>query len=325
MKKIFIFNTWIGSFNLGDKIIMESCNKFFQKNFCDYFYTEIATHLIISLFNFKGLGLRNSKYGFVCGTNLLRPMSIFSKKNQWKIGIIFIIYLIYGKINNIILLGVGWSDYKYKKFSVIQKWMIKKLLSKQYIHSVRDEFTKQKLNEIGIYNVINTGCVTTWELNKEHCDKISKIKSENVIFTITDYNRNYEQDKKMYEILKRNYKHIYFWPQGSGDLEYIDKLLKLEQDYKIISPNFESYIEFLSNNDCDYVGTRLHGGIKALQLKKRTFIIGIDNRALEMSEIGLPVIKRDNLTQLDEKINKEYKLSLNIPVENIEKWKKQFI
>lgn len=323
MKKIVVFNTWVGSLNTGDKIIMESCKKnIIYSLFDKYFYTELTTHLNLNVFNFKNL--KNSKYSFVCGTNLLQPMSLFAIRNQWKIGILFLIYLIFNKIDNIILVGVGWGSYKYKKFSFIQKLMMRRLLSKKYIHSVRDEFTKEKLNEIGIYNVINTGCVTTWNLNEEHCNQIPIKKSKNVIFTLTDYNKSYIKDRELFEILEKNYEKIYFWPQGSGDLEYINKLLKDKNNYKIIAPNFEKYIEFLEKNDCDYVGTRLHGGIKALQLQKRSFIIGIDNRALEMKEIGLPVIKRDTIQELIKYIINDYEIKLNLPTENIEKWKKQF-
>lgn len=321
--KLVIFNTWIGSLNIGDKIIMESSKKVLNKIFHNNFYIELSTHLRLSIFDFKLIN--NTKYSFVCGTNLLKPMSIFNKRNNWGIGIMFILYLIHKKIDNIILLGAGWSGYRYKKFSFIQKLMMKRLLSKKYTHSVRDEFTKQKLNEIGIYNVLNTGCVTTWELDKEHCSEIPKIKSKNVLFTITDYDRDYKKDKEMFEILEKFYENIYFWPQGVEDIDYVNDLLKEKENYKIIPPNFESYIEFLKNNDCDYIGTRLHGGIKALQLQKRTFIIGIDNRALEMKEIGLPVINREQIELLEEVIKEEYKMQLNIPIENIEKWKDQFI
>lgn len=323
MEKIIIFNTWIGSLNIGDKIIMESSKKLLRKLFFNNFYTELSTHLKMGVSDFNKI--KNSHYIFICGTNLLHPMSLFAKKNQWKVGILFLIYLMYKKIDNIILLGVGWQSYKRKSFSSIQKLMMKRLLSKQYIHSVRDEFTKKKLNEIGIYNVVNTGCVTTWNLNREHCNKISDKKSKNVVFTLTDYNKDYVKDKEMFEILEKNYEKIYFWPQGSEDLEYINQLLRDKENYEIIAPNFESYIEFLENNDCDYIGTRLHGGIKALQLQKRSFIIGIDNRALEMKEIGLPVINRNSIQDLKKIIEDSYRIDLNLPIENIEKWKNQFV
>ncbi|AVQ17668.1 hypothetical protein [Fusobacterium mortiferum] len=87
----------------------------------------------------------------------------------------------------------------------------------------------------------------------------------------------------------------------------------------------ETYEDFLQSNECDFIGTRLHGGIKALQNKKRTIIIGIDNRAIEMSEIGLPVIKRENIEKdLENMINSNLEIDINLPIESIENWKAQF-
>lgn len=154
---------------------------------------------------------------------------------------------------------------------------------------------------------------------------IPKTKAKKVILTLTDYNRDYKKDKELFEILEKNYEAIYFWPQGSEDLEYINELLNIQKNYKIISPNLETYEDFLQSNECDFIGTRLHGGIKALQNKKRTIIIGIDNRAIEMSEIGLPVIKRENIEKdLENMINSNLEIDINLPIESIENWKAQF-
>lgn len=324
MKKIVIFNTAIGSLNVGDYIIMQSCSKILKKIFLKNFFLEIPTHTFFNVRRDRGL-LSDNKYMFVCGTNLLRPMYICSKKNQWKVGITFLLYILLKKMNNVILVGVGWTGYQYSQNSFFKTYFLKKLLKNGHIHSVRDEYTKQKLNEMGIYNVINTGCLTTWDLTKEHCKMIPKLKAKKVIVTLTDYDRNIEKDREIIRILEKNYKKIYFWPQGSNDLEYIESLLKNCVNYEIISPTLETYEEFLESNECDFVGTRLHGGIKALQYKRRTIIIGIDNRAIEMSEIGLPVIKRENIEKdLENMINSDLEININLPIENIEKWKAQF-
>lgn len=321
--KIILFNTAICSRNIGDYIIMQSSNEFFKKFFKKEFFIDIPTHIKLSIFNYKMLN--NNKYMFVCGTNLLKPFKINSRKNQWKIGLLFLLYILIKKENNIILTGVGWNSYRIKNWSFLEKKITKLLLSNKFIHSVRDEFTKQKLNEIGIYNVVNTGCLTTWKLTKEHCKDIPQKKSEKVIVTLTDYDRDIKKDKQLFNILEKNYKKLYFWPQGSNDLEYIDNLLKNSINYEIIPPNLETYEEFLELNECDFVGTRLHGGIKALQHKRRTIIIGIDNRAIEMSEIGLPVIRRENIEKdLENMINSDLEIDINLPIENIEKWKAQF-
>lgn len=324
MKKIIFFNTEISSLNIGDKIIMESCYRSLKKLFKDSFFVDIPTHIILNKKDFWIM--EENKYMFVCGTNLLRGMKLFSFKNQWKIGCLFLRYLLKKKINNVVLVGVGWTSYKYARISFLEKIFLRKLLINGHIHSVRDEYTKCKLNEIGIKNVINTGCITTWDLTKEHCRSIPTKKNEKVIVTLTDYDKNYEKDKLLFEIIDKNYKKIYFWPQGVGDIKYINDLLKNNNiNYEIISPNYESYCEFLKNNECDYIGTRLHGGIKALQMLKRTIIIGIDNRALEMKKNNLPVIARDKIKmELEAKINSNFITEINILEQEIKEWKKQF-
>lgn len=324
-KKIGIFNTWIGSDNIGDAIIMDSCKKIISKKFNKDFYVEIPTHL--SLYDKEFYIFDDLKYIFVCGTNLLsNKMNIRSRKNQWHIGIKFLYYIWKNKIDNIVLLGVGWNNYSFKE-NFMGKLFWKTILSKKYIHSVRDDYTKKKLENMGVKNVINTGCPTTWRLTESHCQNIANKKVNTVIVTVTDYNRDYVRDKKMFDILEKNYEKIVIWPQSFADINYIEELIeKLDKNkYKWLAPNLESYDEFLDNNSCDYVGTRLHGGIRALQKFKRTFIIGIDNRALEMKEIDLPIINRENIEELEEKINANKKLNLKINIEKIEKWKHQFI
>lgn len=324
-EKIGIFNTWIGSDNIGDAIIMDCCKRMLLKEFKNDFYVEIPTHL--SLYNKEFYIFNDLKYVFVCGTNLLsNKMNIRSRKNQWHIGIKFLYYIWKNKIDNIILLGVGWNNYSIKE-NFMGKLFWKTILSKKFIHSVRDEYTRDKLKNMGIENVINTGCPTTWDLTENYSQNIATEKSDTVVVTVTDYNRDYIKDKKMFDILEKNYNKIVIFPQSFADIDYVEELIgKTDKNkYEWLAPNLESYDEFLNNNSCDYVGTRLHGGIRALQKLKRTFIIGIDNRALEMKEINLPIINRENIEILEEKINKDERLNLKINVKKIMEWKNQFI
>lgn len=66
--------------------------------------------------------------------------------------------------------------------------------------------------------------------------------------------------------------------------------------------------------------------MRALNYGKRAIIIGIDNRATEISnDTGLLVLNRDDVaTRLDEIINTNLNYSINLPWENISKWKSQF-
>ncbi len=122
-----------------------------------------------------------------------------------------------------------------------------------------------------------------------------------------------EYDKKVLDILFENYEEVYYWIQGDTDYDYI-KELGLESKVNIIYSDLNEYTNFLKNNNCDYVGTRLHGGILA-----------IDNRATEKhKDFNLPVIKREKLDELDNRINSKFSTEIVIPLDRINKWKKQF-
>ena len=73
---------------------------------------------------------------------------------------------------------------------------------------------------------INTSCATMWDLTKEHCAMIKKEKSDKVVFTITDYNKDIEKDTLMIDVLVSNYKKVYFWPQGIEDFNYFVEISK---------------------------------------------------------------------------------------------------
>ena len=95
---------------------------------------------------------------------------------------------------------------------------------------------------------------------------------------------------------------------------------------RIIEPDLHAYTAALQSGKIDYVGTRLHAGIHALNQKVRTIILAVDNRATEMGkDFNLPVIQR---TQVEEKlqimIQSTWRTKISIPKENIQKWKMQF-
>lgn len=204
MKNIILFNPGQSSLNLGDKIIEDGCKSVLQNVFTDDQYIDISTHLPISNKYLKYIDEPTVK--FVLGSNLLMS-NMCGRFRQWDIKI-------WNKkvIRDVVLLGVGWHQYS-KNANLYTKNLYRKILSSNYIHSVRDEYTKNKLEQIGIKNVINTGCPTLWKLTEEHCKEIPRNKAENVVCTLTDYRKDPEKDKKILSILKDNYQKVYFWPQ----------------------------------------------------------------------------------------------------------------
>lgn len=314
IKKIVLYNPAISSLNMGDHIIFDGANNQLEDLLNQAFVVEISTHLPVSRY------LRHTKdfdYKFVCGSNLLR-----GKMNrlfrQWDINIFNA-----SQVGPCILVGAGWWQYGDEP-NLYTKKLYKKVLSSNYYHSVRDSYTEKQLNKMGFNNVINTACPTMWSLTKEHCKDIPKEKAKEVVCTITDYNQDIERDSKLFQILCDNYENVYLWIQGTKDYEYFQKLNIKNQKVQIISPNMKSYDSVLEK-DIDYVGTRLHAGVRALQKKKRTIIIGIDNRAIEkQKDFNLTCINRDEIEALEEKINSIFSTEINIPIDNINKWKSQF-
>ena len=226
--------------------------------------------------------------------------------------------------NNIVLMGVGWSNYQ-KNSTWLTDVVYKKLFNNNFVHSVRDEYSLKKLEKMGVTNVINTGCPTTWKLTKEFCSDIETKKQDTVVTTLTDYRKDIENDTAMLDILTKNYSKVYLWLQGTGDFNYYNKL-NLEEKEKIqfISPSLESFDDFLTKNRCDYIGTRLHAGIRALQNKRRTIIISVDNRASEMGkDLNLPVVERKEIADvLEIKLKNQFETSINIPEDRILEWKR---
>lgn len=314
IKKTVIFDTSIDTTNLGDEIIMEYCN---------YWLQDMGYHVSVKA-AVQSTPKRNVlkeivdyKDKFICGTNLLYPNMTIQR--QWKFGHPFRAY------SDICLLGVGWNSYSDKPINRISKYFYKHYLNKTKIHSVRDEYTKIKLESIGIKNVVNTACPTMWKLNAEFCKDIPIKKAQNVITTLTDNSPDMKNDKRMLEILLKNYNKVYLWLQGEEDKQYFDKM-DIRGEITIVNRNLKDYDEMLKRDDIEYVGTRLHAGIRALNFKKRTTIIAVDNRAIEIArDTKLNIILREDVTEkLEKKINEEFVTRINLPEENIRLWKEQF-
>ena len=319
---ITVYDTACGSLNMGDEIIMDAVmlhleSMFEQQQFCPY-----PTHYALAPKTLKKAW--KNKLAFVGGTNLLRNYWRFrARKNQWSIS-----FFNAFQMQPAILMGAGWNNY-----ADSPEWkarvFYRNALSKEYIHSVRDNYSLEKLKACGVNNVINTGCPTLWQLTPEHLARVPSVKANQVIFTLTDYSRDIEKDSQLVECLKKNYQKLYFWAQGSEDNQYFDELIQLKphifENIERIPTNLKSYNQLFINNEIDFIGTRLHAGIRALQLQKRVIIIGIDNRALEMhKDFNLPVVERYDLNKLDHLINSQWQPVINLPVQAIKDWKAQF-
>lgn len=321
MRVISVIDTSICDYNLGNQIIMEAVYHVLNDLFPQDFFVKLQY-----LEKYGKISKRYMKISdliFFGGTN-----SLSSEMNKYSQMGFSLLDLIYAK-NKLVLLSVGWWQYQPPP-NLYTRILLKNLLHKDYFHIVRDSYTAEMLRKVGILNVYNGSCVTTWNLTPEHCAQIPHVKSENVVMTLTDYNKSPSDDFRLLEILVKHYKKVYIWIQGLGDMNYFKELIKdLREEEKnriiVIPPKLYAYDEILANVELDYIGTRLHGGIRALQFKKRTLIIGIDNRAIEMhKDINLNVVKRGDTQSVINFIEGKYITELNIPFDVINKWKAQF-
>lgn len=314
--RICVLDTSVCSENLGDYIIMDSVREHINDMFPTSMVFSATTHERISKPTYEMVS--NSDYAFVGGTNLLS--SNMNRYNQWKINLKDSIFI----RKTMILMGVGWWQYQNKP-NAYTEYLLRSVLRDGVMHSVRDSYAEEKLKGIGLKNVINTSCPTMWGLSQEHCSMIPQHLGENVVATVTDYNKHPQHDRDFICFLARSYKKVLLWPQGSDDLSYL-KGLEIEPFATILPPTLAALnVSLESKHSVDYVGTRLHAGIRALQKGRRTIILGIDNRAFEKAkDFGVTVVGRDRLEKLSELIRSSFPTRINIPSENILRWKGQF-
>lgn len=306
-------NNYSPSANLGDLIIQESINREIVSIFGEQDVVRFSTHVPLKNEHFKILN--TCPIILVGGTNLLS--SYMNKYNQWKIWINDAL-----RIKSAILLGVGWWQYQDNP-NFYTKILLRSALSKKSIHSVRDNYSKVKLQSLGIHNVLNTGCPTMWPLTSLRTQDIPHEKSENVLLMVTDYSKNIELDTKLIELLLSKYKQVFLWPQGRGDIDYV---LSMNSQLTILEHSLEALDKFIGSGIAfDYIGTRLHGGIRCLVSRKRSLILEIDNRAKEIaSDTGIPTSARSDFNYISQWIDGQTVTSIKVDPLPIKQWKSQF-
>lgn len=323
MKKIVLFDPSYGTSNLGDFIINEAVMREMDYLFADNYVIRYSTHSPLMHLhqllkkNFISKNCRPKYLKFLGGSNIFKH-DLFRYTLDWNINI-FTKHL----YKNSVSIG-GGCEGSPQTVNWYTRFIYKSILSNKYIHSTRDEKTKQFIESLG-FNAVSTGCPTTWCLSQRHCSQIPSRKSSSVIFTLTDYKIDKEKDQELINILMRNYDKVYFWPQGTEDFDYFNTMNNRDS-IELVSPNLGAYKRLLLEGDIDYVGTRLHAGIYAMQHKVRSIILIVDNRARDMQNTyNINAIERDTINRLEEMINSEFATEVKIDEEKINRWKNQFI
>ena len=313
MKKHALLDPSLVTDNLGDFIILDAVGQILRELFPQDYFCHIPTNDEMGREALRQL--KDCEMSFVGGTNLLS--SHWWWYRQWNLRP-FEVFM----VKDAVLLGVGWHKYQSKP-DFLTGWVYRKMLSRTTKHSVRDRYTQAHLASVGIDNVINTGCPTMWRLTPEHCRQIPVKKAKAAIVTLTSYLPRPDVDRAWIEVVFDHYDEVYFWSQTYDDHAYAMSLFK--DRIKLVPPSLEGYDEALKTLDCDHIGTRLHGGIRALQHKRRALILEVDNRAAEIGrDTRLHSAPRTEPAAIAEWIARPRSLELRMPFENIEQWKRQF-
>lgn len=314
-----IFNPAEGGFNLGDEIILDAVTALLRDLAPNAYLATMSLHQPLT--DKQRNKLKQAHGIVVAGTNMLDGRYKIRGNNRWPVS-----FYDARKLPKTILIGAGWTSYgSYPNF--LGKRLYGKILHSTALHALRDGYTVDMMQRCGVTNVLNTSCPSLWRLTPEHLAEVPPRKADDAIFTLTDYSKSPEDDSLLIEVLKQNYRTLYFWPQGAWDLAYLDQL-GYSSSVELVPATLADYDHLLRNHrSLDYVGTRLHGGLRALQHKKRTVTIAIDNRAAEISrDILLPVLDRTEIrNQLAQMIHGPIQYRLDIPYENIEIWKRDFV
>lgn len=324
MENIVLFDPSIRSLNKGDEIIMRSAENRIEHLLEGNYVIKSATHApIVTFYQNTHLNPRmrfydEAKYKFLCGSSMIWK-DMFKPRPTFNVNLFNCM-----PYRNSIMLGCGIAQTHVKRINHYTRSLYAKILSRDYIHSVRDDEAAAFVTSLG-FRAINTGCPTMWGFTPEFCRLMPSEKSRRVVFTLTDFGKDREKDQLLIDILQANYRDIFFWVQGAFDKEYLD-LFDHTNNIRIINPTLEDYSNILSEGDIDYVGTRLHAGMFALQHKVRTIILAIDNRTRAMNaSYNLHVVERDKIgEELAQKINSVFITDISIKQENIKKWLAQF-
>jgi len=304
---IALLNTAIDSNNDGDGIITASI----QRELPSLAGLEsVPTHRLPTPAELK-IAHEASALVFT-GTNVLS--SDLGKNRQWPLTA----ELLEAYAGKVVFLGVGWRDYEAVE-ATAGAGAIRALVHPALPVAARDQYTQERLNRLGI-PAVNTGCPTMWSLPNT---LETPPRNRSAVFTLTDYRPDRSLDNRIIWSVARQYDSVVIWPQSEKDEAYMRKML-LPRNTRRGARGLSALDSLLLSRD--YVGTRLHAGIRAAQLGRPSLIIGVDNRAIEISrDTGLPVVPRDRGPRaISRALSTLREVTLSLPHPEIAAWRAAF-
>ncbi len=313
MRLIALLDTSVSSDNLGDEIIMDAVRHELLEALPDAYFTTVATHDYLGRIGRKIL--KQAEFGILGGANSVGSQ-MFRGAN-WKLSPIDLPAM----QDKIVLMGVGWQDY-HPAASRYARHVYNRVLSRKYTHSFRDSYSLGKGQQLG-RKMSNTACPTMWRLDAAHCAAIPTTKAPSAVAALTYYRPDPENDRKLMTKICASYDKVYFWSQQAEDWDYLHSL----GDFKVelIHPNVRAYTDLLESEDVDFIGSRLHGGIRAMQKGRRALIVIVDNRAAEIGrDTACPTVARDDHDRIAAWIAGSAAVQIRLPMEAIDAWRSQF-
>ncbi|MER9133401.1 polysaccharide pyruvyl transferase family protein [Mesorhizobium sp. M0768] len=297
----------IGSDNTGDAIISHYVKVELKKLFPQDHIVSIPTQTMTVSRRLNSL-LSNARGVVVGGSNLLSGR--YPRIRQWANMCVFAPHR-----KKVHLIGCGWHSYE-KRNLPLNTLLLRAALDKGGVHSVRDSYTKVKLAENGIRSW-NTGCPTMWGLSGSYSYK-SESTVGRIIVTLTHYRKDVARDTALLAYVRSLGREIYFWPQSPQDTVYLKELCGADSTIRVLGEKI-SCVEDVADSSAIYVGTRLHGAIHLLNRSVPVFVVGIDNRAIEIAhDTGLPLI---DIWNPPSGLPIETAIDITMPREEIAAWR----
>jgi len=318
--EVTVFDTSIGSQNIGDQIIMRAAMRVLESMFPQAHFWSLPTHDIFGSVGHKRL--RHSLFSIACGTNLVHAR--MPVKGLWKLPLQMspsLPPLRRYRPRKLVMMAVGSNA---EALSPGAARFLRRSLWDDVPASVRDKATERLLVHANVA-AAHTGCVTMWNLPKDHTIRIPKEKAEAVVVCLTGVRRAarlyVERDIALLDAVAATYSQRFFWPQGQVDLEYYLSLGR--SDFEILPHTLAAYDALLaSERSLDFVGARLHAGILAMMHDRRPLIVQVDNRATDIAQsVSLPVVDAEDFDQLNKLICNGRETRIALPRKEIIAWK----
>lgn len=311
MHQVTVLDTSVATLNIGDEIIMDSVRREVAELLPEAMIRTVPTHERLG--KRSRMLLRQSSVNLAGGTNLVGPPMAYNR--LWKVGVGELL-----RSPRVTLMGSGWRRYD-ARVTPYTAALLRRALSESVPHAVRDEFTADKLKSIGVRNTLVTGCPTTWLLTEDVVRRLPRSIGSAAVVVLNGKKDPAGFASAVFQSALSHYEKVYFWPQMIPDMRY---LTELPRGIEPISPTLRGYDSLLrSGPGLDYVGSRLHAGIRALQHGRRTLIFELDNRATEMGKtLKLPTYPTStSLTELSDLVTSPVEYRITIPADAVSAWK----